>query len=394
MFEKASAIIKDGSKLSFDYVPARIVHREEQTRRMETLFRPLVEEGRPCSAFLFGSVGTGKTVTARRFCEDMAAHCASKGLGMERVLINCRIRSTEHGVIYHLLRHYDPGWPDRGFSADDMLRALRKKAEQSAKPLVVVLDEADVLLKSGNRDLVYQLSRLSEEMRPPASVSLILISQYSVSEKIDDASASSFKRANTVRFDRYTRDELRDIIESRAEEALVQGAMSPEVMDLLADMSREYGDARLAIELIERTASIAEGGAEGRITADDARSANAMIYSNVSESKLADLDCKRKLALLAVSRSMKGSPFVSITAAEKTYAVVCEEYGQEARKHTQFWTYIQDLEGAGLLETAVRSEAEGGRVTYISIPDIPPKELARKLEILLDAPSGCDECRY
>jgi cell division control protein 6 len=394
MFERSSTIIRDGGKLSFEYVPKKLVHREEQMRRLETLFRPLAEEGRPCSAFLAGSVGTGKTVTARRFCEDMRDHCASKGKAVESIHINCRIKNTEHSIIHHILRHYDQGHPDRGFSAADMLRALRLKIESSSRPLVVVLDEVDVLLKNSNRDIIYQLSRFNEDMRPPASVSLIMISQYSMADKIDEASASSFKRANTVKFDRYTRDELRDIIEARAEEALVSEAMSPDVMDLLADIAREFGDARLAIELIEKAAAIAEEGDAGRITADDARSANAMIYSNVSESKLIDLDMKRRLALLAIARAMKKDSAVSITAAERTYAVVCEEYDQAARKHTQFWTYVQDMEKMGLLETTVRNEAEGGRVTYISMQDIPPKELARKLESILDDPASSDECRY
>jgi cell division control protein 6 len=138
--------------------------------------------------------------------------------------------------------------------------------------------------------------------------------------------------------------------------------------------------------MLERAATIAEERAEGKVTADDARTANSMIYSNVSENKLAALDINRKLALLAISRAIKSEPYVSITRVEKTYAVVCEEYGQSPRKHTQFWTYVQDMEKMNLLDTVVKSEEEGGRVTYISLPDIPPKELAKKLEALLDSP--------
>ncbi|MCL1811287.1 MAG: AAA family ATPase [Methanomassiliicoccaceae archaeon] len=390
MFERSSAIIKDAKKLSFEYVPERLVHRDEQMRRLETLFRPMMADSLPCSAFLTGSVGTGKTVTAKRFCEDMLKYCASSGKMMEYIFINCRIRSTEHGVILHLMRHFDPGFPDRGFSADEMLRSLKKHIEGGARPLVIVLDEVDVLLKSGNRDLIYQLSRLTEEMRS-SSISLIMISQEPVSDMLDKASMSSFKRANTITFDRYTKDELKDIVKARAEEALMPGTMNDDVVDLLADIGKGYGDARLVIEMLETAASIAEERADGRLGADDVRSANAMIYSNVSENKLATLDMRRKLALLAIARAIKSEPYVSITRAEKTYSVVCEEYGQAARKHTQFWTYVQDMEKMNLLDTIVKSETEGGRVTYISIPDIPPKELAKKLEYLLDSPTSNSE---
>ena len=394
MFERSSAVIRDGKKLSFEYVPEKLVHREEQIRRLETLFRPLVTDNTSCSAFLTGGVGTGKTVTAKRFCEDMLRYSSAKGRQMDHVFINCRIRNTEHGAILELVRHFDHGFPDRGFSADEMLRSLRKHIEAGQRPLVIVLDEVDILLKNNSKDLIYQLSRFTEEIRENSPVSLIMISQEQVEERLDSATRSSFKRANTVRFERYTKDELRDIVRMRADEALMPGAMKDDVAELLGDIGKAYGDARLVIEMLEKAANIAEERTDGKLTADDVRSANAMIYSNVSENKLASLDMKRKLALLAIARAIKGEVYVSITRVEKTYEVVCEEYGQSARKHTQFWTYVQDMEKMNLLDTVVKSEAEGGRVTYISIPDIPPKELAKKLEYLLESPTSNNDIEF
>ena len=69
--------------------------------------------------------------------------------------------------------------------------------------------------------------------------------------------------------------------------------------------------------------------------------------------------------------------------AEKTYAVVCEEYGVPARKHTQFWLYVQDIEKTGAIRTLVKN-GQNGRITMISLPDIPSKVLAAKMEDLLE----------
>ena len=107
-----------------------------------------------------------------------------------------------------------------------------------------------------------------------------------------------------------------------------------------------------------------------------------MIYSNVTESKLMSLDFNQRIALLAIARAMKTNLAIPISTAEKTYAVVCEEYQTTPRKHTQFWTYIQKMEGQGLLRTEVVSD--GGRTTMISLPDIPSKVLATKLESLME----------
>jgi cell division control protein 6 len=323
----------------------------------------------------------------------MLKYCAGNNKQVGLIFINCRIRNTEHGVIIHLLRYFDPGFPDRGFSVEEMLRSLKKHMDAGSRPYVIVLDEVDVLLKSGTKDLVYQLTRFTDDLKG-SSVSLIMISQEPVLEMLDNASLSSFKRANAILFEKYTKNELRDIVLARANDALVPNAMKEDVADLLADIGKGYGDARLVIEMLEKAANIAEERSDGILTADDVRSANAMIYSNVSENKLASLDTKRKIALLAISRAIKGEPYVSITKVEKTYEVVSEEYGQVARKHTQFWTYVQDMEKMGLLDTLVKSEPDGGRTTYISLPDIPPKELAKKLEYLLETPVSDDYVEF
>lgn len=384
MFDKASTVIRDMVKLSFDHVPEKLVHREMQMSRLEMYFRPLAEAGRSCFAFLTGNVGTGKTATAKRFCEDTATYCSRHGMPIDTIFINCRNRNTEAGVILELLRHFDKGYPERGFSSDEMMRSLMIHIESGGIPVVIVLDEVDVLLKKSNVDLIYQLTRFSDPVRNRAGISLILISQHPIYGMLDEASVSTFGRGNAIKFDRYTRDELYSITKARAEESIVAGRYSDDAIELIADVAFEFGDARFAIELLRDSAAIAEGRPDGSIETEDVREAKANINSVVTESKLVGLDTNRKLALLAIARAMKNNLYIGISTAEKTYAIVCEEYGHEPRKHTQFWTYVQDMDRQNILETVVKSEKEGGRSTYISLPDIPSKVLAKKVEALLE----------
>lgn len=384
MFEKASTVIRNSDSLSSDYIPEKIVHREAQRSKLETYFRPLAESGRSCYAYLTGSVGAGKTVTAKRFSKDMEVYCSEAGKPIETIFINCRSRNTEAGVILELVRNYDKGFPERGFSPDEMMRSFKAHVEKSARPVLVILDEVDVLLKKSNIDLIYQLTRFSEDVRGKAGISLILISQFPIYGLLDEASLSTFGRGNAITFNKYTRDELFSIAKHRAEEALMGGKYSEDIIDLIADVSSEYGDARFAIELLGRAATIAENRPEGFVDTEDVREAKANISSVVTESKLMSLDMNRKLALLAIARAMKSNLYITITAAEKTYRIVSEEYGREPRKYTQFWTYIQDMDRQNLLETVVRNEKEGGRVTYISLPDISSRALAEKLETMLE----------
>ena len=279
MFERASTIIRDGSKLDYAYVPANLVHREEQMARLETLFRPLAESGRPCTAFLTGSVGTGKTVTATRFSMDLADYMAKAGRPIDTVYVNCR-NTSEAGALLQILRHYDRGFPDRGFSADEMARAMASHLATGERAMLVILDEVDVLLKKGSVDIVYQLTRTDTARSAPVCV--VLISQEPIDSLLDEASMSTFRRSNTVRFNRYSRGELREIVGARAEEALHPGRITEDALDLIAEHAAEYGDARVAIELLDRAANIAEEDSEGEVTIEHVRAAKAMIYSSVS----------------------------------------------------------------------------------------------------------------
>ena len=380
--ERSSKVFKDPSKLSFDFVPDRLVHREAQLSKLWMLFRPVLESGLSQTAFLIGSVGTGKTATSKRFCLDFVKEAQEKQRAVDFVMVNCRQRNTESSVLLRLVTHFDDHFPDRGFSSAEMLRSLRKHIEKRKLHLVVVLDEADVLLRRGAGDLIYHLSRFDEEkVGGKASMSLILVSQKYVLDMLDSASSSTFKRANAIQFERYDGKELADIVSERAELAFYPQAIDPECAELIGDIASEFGDARFAIELLEKAGMLAEENGDSRITAEHVRAAKALTYSVVTESKIDELDKQRKIVLLSIARSIRNQTYVTTGEVEKVYKVVAEEFGEKARAHTQFWAYIQDIANEGLIETKVLGDsAGGGRTTYISLPDIPAKVLEDKLE--------------
>ena len=63
----SSSVIKDLHALDFDYVPEELPHRTEQLRRLAQMFKPLLNDVSQ-NAVVRGPVGTGKTVTIKKFC--------------------------------------------------------------------------------------------------------------------------------------------------------------------------------------------------------------------------------------------------------------------------------------------------------------------------------------
>jgi len=374
-------VFKDFKKLSFDWVPKELKHREPQMKRLMTLFRPVAESPVSQNVLIKGSVGTGKTHLSKLFSKDFEKLAQEKGKYVQHALVNCRQYHSEDMVLLKILSKFQPHFPDRGFSVPEKIEILRKELDKNKCHLIVILDEADVLLKRSGSDLIYTFTRFDEESPgPKASLSLMLISQKNVFPLMDAASVSTFKRTNVVTLDEYDREELKDIISDRAELAFYPGTVQEDSTDLISDIASERGDARFAIELLANSGMLADEEGVEEVTPEHVRFAKAETYRTITEEKLGELDKSKKVALLAIARKMKKSAYINTGEAEDAYAVVCEEFGEKKRGHTQFWKYIKDLNALGFIDTKISGEGVVGKTTLISLSEIPAGQLEEILE--------------
>jgi len=382
---RGGTVFKDQGKLSFDHLPEKMPHREKQMARLFQLFRPLLEANVPSNAFVYGSVGTGKTHLSRRFCVELTKRAQQGGRALDHVLVNCRQRMGDDAVLLAILKSYDERFPDRGFSISEKLNVLRTWLEKRTTNLVLILDEVDALLKKSGSNLIYTFTRFGEEHAGgKGHISLILISQKTDAlDYLDKAALSTFRRTSAVEFAKYTKDELRDIIQIRADLAIHPGCVGTEVLDLVSDIASEFGDARYAIEILWNAGLLADEESAEEIGAEHVRGAKAGVHPTGMEDRLKALDRSRALILLSVARKIRRKAYISTGAAEEAYTLVCEEYGEKKRGHTQFWKYLRDLDALGLIDAKISGEGVVGKTTLISLPEIPAKTLEGMLVEIL-----------
>ncbi len=385
---KKPSIFKDESKLSIDYVPPSLPHREKELRVLVRNFKILLEKpgSKSCKILISGSVGTGKTALAKLFGKLICSEAQRRGINLHYIHINCRRDKTEFLVLKRVLHYFNPNFPTRGFSPEELLFALQKTLDSREAFLLIALDELDFYVKRSGPELLYDLTRLYEEkLNAVQRISLIGIAKDTSWIALLDSSTLSTLQQNTLFLARYNASQLKDILEMRVKEAFYEGTVSEEAISLIADIAAEWGDARYSLELLWRAGKYAEAEGEFRVLPEHVRLAKAETHPVIRREVLLDLPQHHRLLLLALARKLRKNEkaYATMGEIEELYHVICEEYGEKPRGHTQIWNYIHDLESCGIINIKLSGSGIRGKTTLISLPDVPASILEKELMTLL-----------
>ncbi|RLE50874.1 MAG: hypothetical protein DRJ20_02945 [Candidatus Methanomethylicota archaeon] len=228
--------------------------------------------------------------------------------------------------------------------------------------------------------------RMSDELlNQPQRISFIFIARSQVFLPALDKSTRSTLMHNIIKFNPYTASELEDILKARVEEAFYEGVVGSEVISMVADIASETGDARYALELLWRAAKYAELEGKRKIELEHVRKAASDIHPFVRIEVLRNLLLHEKILLLAIARALKAvdSAYVTMGEVEEIYKILCEEFSEKPRRHTQLWEYVQNLRNLGLIKTAVTTVKRKGRSTKIGLIEVPIETVEREVLALI-----------
>ena len=369
------SIFKDERKLDINFIPDKLPHRNKELSLLSQLFLTLLTNPNEISRKILvtGKTGIGKTVTVKLFGEMLIKAAKKKEISINYIHVNCRKERTSYKVMIKILRSINKNFPKRGYSPQDLLEIINDFLNIHNHHILIILDELNYLIKNDN-DLIYSLTRLNDDsFNAPQRVSIIgIIRDVSCINNLDNSTLSTLQR-NIIKFEKYTSEQIFDILKYRVEISLKKNVLTDELIEMISDIVSMNGDIRYGLNLIWKAGKIAENKNLQFISSDCIRLANQDMVPFSTLDILKDMTSQKLIFLLAIILHLKSNKENSVTFLEilKSYLIICENAGLRPRSYSQLWNYLQEYKKEKLISVKLQSKSIRGRKALIEIPDIP-----------------------
>lgn len=366
-----SVIILRDDVLTPEYIPDRLIGRDEQIREVAGLMRGLFRHGYPNNGLLFGVSGCGKTVVSKSVLKSLVARLEQDPIGIkvDWVYIHCKKLYTQTSILYALIQHLDPTTKIKktGYSMDYYYDSLFHLMNEKNTALIVILDEIDFL---GSEDVLYNFSRavVNDELKDGRFIRIIGISNSSKFEgKLDNRIVSSMG-AEKISFPAYGTDEIYQILQDRIELAFVPNSIEEEaIVKCATDTARYSGDIRRALMVLHTAATLAEREKSKVVTVDHIQTAEDNVQKDQIVDSVVKLPFHHKLVLLSILKLMDQGTQITTGKVTKMYGHLCKYLEREPAHRTQVSKSIGSLESQQLISSkGINGGMKGGKTREIT----------------------------
>ncbi|WP_277542368.1 Cdc6/Cdc18 family protein [Haloarcula laminariae] len=420
-------IFENKEVLRPSYTPHKLPHREEQINNMATILVTALRGDTPSNILIYGKTGTGKTASAKFVSEELETTSQKYEVPCEVEYINCEVTDTQYRVLAQLANKFINKNIDVIDERIDELEDLRSQAREDASELsdtdydslsaldaaiddleaekdefeevpmtgwptdrvyssffdavdyhervvVIMLDEIDKLVEKSGDDTLYNLSRMNSELEN-SRVSIMGISNdLKFTDFLDPRVKSSLGEEEIV-FPPYDANQLRDILQARADVAFKGDALTDDVIPLCAAFAaQEHGDARRALDLLRTAGELAERDQIDDVEEDHVRQAQEKIELDRVVEVVRTLPTQSKIVLFAIILLEKnGVHNINTGEVFNIYKNLCAEIDADVLTQRRVTDLISELDMLGIVNAVVVSKGRYGRTKEISL-SVPTEE--------------------
>jgi cell division control protein 6 len=420
-------IFENKEVLRPSYTPRELPHRNEQINQMATILVSALRGDTPSNILIYGKTGTGKTASAKFVSKELESTSQKYDVPCEVEYINCEVTDTQYRVLAQLANTFigknrdvvdgriddlttlrsgvtdgdrtlagtrfdsltvvddriDALEADRedmesvpmtGWPTDRVYSSFFEAVDYHERVAVIMLDEIDKLVEKSGDDTLYNLSRMNSALENSRISIMGISNDLKFTDFLDPRVKSSLGEEEIV-FPPYDANQLRDILQHRADVAFENGSLTEDVIPLCAAFAaQEHGDARRALDLLRTAGELAERGQANTVEERHVRQAQDKIELDRVIEVVRTLPTQSKIVLFAIILLEKnGVHSINTGEVYNIYKRLCEEIDADVLTQRRVTDLISELDMLGIVNAVVVSKGRYGRTKEISL-SVPVEE--------------------
>ncbi|SFL39946.1 cell division control protein 6 [Halogranum rubrum] len=414
-------IFENKEVLRPSYTPHELPHRTDQINQMATILVSALRGETPSNILIYGKTGTGKTASAKFVSQELESTSQKYDVPCEVEYINCEVTDTQYRVLAQLANKFieknhaliddrldslrdlrstaaddserlsDTRFdtvddvderiadletdreemetvPMTGWPTDRVYSTFFEAVDYNERVVVIMLDEIDKLVEKSGDDTLYNLSRMNSEL-DNSRISIMGISNdLKFTDFLDPRVKSSLGEEEIV-FPPYDANQLRDILQHRADIAFKGDALTDDVIPLCAAFAaQEHGDARRALDLLRTAGELAERSQADTVEEAHVRQAQDKIELDRVVEVVRTLPTQSKIVLFSIILLEKnGVHNINTGEVFNIYKRLCEEIDADILTQRRVTDLISELDMLGIVNAVVVSKGRYGRTKEISL---------------------------
>ncbi len=361
---------KNKDALTTNWKPDNILHRDQQINNLASILAPSLRGDDPSNVFIYGSVGTGKTLVTKHVTGELNDVAEDEDVDLNIVYINCKMKKvadTEYRLLAKLAGQLGDDVPSTGLPTDEVYNRFFEALQEQKGVVIIALDEIDALVKKVGDEFLYNLTRINDDL-DETKVSIVGISNdLNFTEYMDSRVKSSLSEEEII-FPPYNAIELREILKDRAGKGFVEDTLEEGVISKCSALAaQEHGDARRALDLIRVAGELAERSSSEQVETDHVDQAQEKIERDRVVETVRNQPKHSKLVLYTILDMTEGEDEIATGDVYSEYKELCQEVDVSKLTQRRVSGLISELDMLGVINAKVISKGRYGRTRQISV---------------------------
>lgn len=367
---KKKSLFKNADALTLKFAPNNIPHRNQEINLIAQILAPSLKLIKPSNIFIYGKPGTGKTLVVKNVSNNLIKISKSKNIPLRIIYLNCKmnnIADTEYRIIAQIAREFGKEVPMTGLPTNEVYRLFFKAINNTNQVVLLILDEIDVLVKKCGDEILYNLTRINEDLKQ-AKLSIVGISNDINFTKYMEPRVKSSLGEEEIIFSPYDALQLKDILSERSNLAFNEGSFNSTVIaKCAAYAAQQHGDARRAIALLRVAGELAERSSK-ILTEEFVDLAEKQLEKDRVIELIKNLTLQSKLVFYSIISILKAKVSSTYTGEVfEIYKKLCNRNGIDPLTQRRLSDLIGELDMMGLINAKVISKGRYGRTREISL---------------------------